>query len=78
MGDGFANFSVDDLGIDSNGRLIVTNPQFGRGLDAAKRLEREKPRPKPPPTNLNCNLCNTVKGCGPLNTVKGCGSQIRE
>ncbi len=83
MGDGLANFSVDDLSIDNNGRMIVTNPQLAGVLEAAKRVERDKPAPAPAPTkpvvpNTNCNNCNTVAGCGPINSVKGCGTKIRK
>ena len=80
MGEGLAQFSVDDLGIDNNGRLILTNPQLAGALEAAKRLERDKPAPpKPaPPVNTNCNGCNAVTGCGPTNNVKGCGTKLRQ
>jgi len=79
MGDGLANFSVDDLRIDSNGRLILTNTQLAGVLEAAKRPEKDTPAPpKTEPPNTNCSGCNTVAGCGPVNEVKGCGTKLRQ
>ena len=69
MDDGLADFSVDDLGIDNNGRLILTNPQLAGAL---KAVERRKPSPLP---NTNCYGCNTAWGCGEVNV--DCVSKLR-
>ena len=76
MGDGLADFSVNDVAIDINGRLVPANAQLAGAMQAAKRLEHDKrAKPKPPPLNGNCAGCNAVTGCGPINSVKGCGTK---
>jgi hypothetical protein len=74
-------FAVQDINVDREGRVIITNPQIARQLNAAVTAKRPKPKPKPP--NTNCNGCNTVPGCGgenmlcgPQNTVPNCGCKI--
>jgi hypothetical protein len=71
---GPTEFAVQDINVDREGRVTITNPRIdGRVYAAAKR-----PKPKP---NTNCVRCNTVKGCGgdpnlicePNNTVQNCG-----
>jgi hypothetical protein len=57
-----AEFAVQDISLDREGRVTITNPRIGGRLYAAAT------RPKPKPPNTNCSGCNSVKGCGPTNT----------
>jgi hypothetical protein len=71
-------FTVQDISLDRDGRISITDPRITGRLHAA--VKRPKP-PKAPtaPDNANCNGCNTVDGCAPhnfscsTNSVKGCG-----
>jgi hypothetical protein len=74
-------FSVADVGVDVDGRTSFENRQLAEYLELATATERRKP--KPPPSNLNCEGCNTVEGCGPvnmtckpINTAEKCGRKI--
>jgi hypothetical protein len=68
------DFAVQDINVDREGRVTITNPGIAGRLHAAatKRRVREAP-------NTNCQGCNAVAGCGesnslcPVNTVKSCG-----
>jgi hypothetical protein len=69
------DFAVQDINVDREGRVIITNPRIARHLNAAAKTPKAKPAP-----NTNCNGCNTVAGCGvtneechPQNTVPNCG-----
>jgi hypothetical protein len=68
-----AEFAVQDINVDREGRVTITNPRIGGRVYAAAK------KPKEPP-NLNCDLCNAVAGCGgtnekcgPVNDVMNCG-----
>jgi len=72
-----AEFAVQDVSLDKEGRISITSPVVAARLLAATKT----PKPSAPkePSNGNCNGCNTVKGCAPsnsgctTNTVKNCG-----
>jgi hypothetical protein len=74
-----AELSVQDISVDREGRVTITNPRIGGRVYATAK------RPKPPqmPPNSNCQ-CNTVKGCAPINekcfppsnTTPNCGCTI--
>ena len=72
----WAGFAVQDINVDQDGRVSITNPWIAGRLHAAAAVKRPVPKE---PSNSNCNGCNTVKGCGPqnsvcpINTVKDCG-----
>jgi hypothetical protein len=73
-----AEFAVQDISVDREGRVTITNPRIAGRLHAAAKT----PKPKPTP-NTNCSGCNTVEGCGgenlickPQNTVSNCGCKI--
>jgi hypothetical protein len=59
-----AEFAVQDICLDREGRVTITNPRIGGRLKAAVAANNPKPKPKPKP-NTNCGSCNTVEGCGP-------------
>jgi hypothetical protein len=71
-------FAVQDISVDREGRITITNPRiFGR-LHAAAAVKTPTTTAKP--RNINCAGCNTTEGCGPLNkacnptnTVPNCG-----
>ena len=73
-----AEFGIQDISVDGEGRIIITNPRIAGRLHAAAAVRKGGPRPKPSP-NTNCATCNTVQGCGPLNesctpnVVANCG-----
>jgi hypothetical protein len=77
-----AGFAVQDISVDRDGRVSITNPWMASRLHAAVAIKT----PAREATNTNCNGCNTVKGCGettnstcPVNTVNRCGGlQIGE
>jgi hypothetical protein len=77
-----AGFAVQDISVDREGRVTITNPRIAGRLSAAAAVKKPKPKPKP---NTNCAGCNTVKGCGgepnlmcqPQNTVPNCGCKIQ-
>lgn len=56
--------SPEDIGMDEQGRIIITNPQVAERLRAA--AARAKPKPKNGP-NTNCH------GCTPQNVTPNCG-----
>jgi hypothetical protein len=61
----FAELSVDDISVDRDGRITITNPRFAGRLHAAVVTKKKE---KPPPPNTNCTgTCNSTKGCGPTN-----------
>ena len=68
--------AIEDIGLDGEGRVALTNPQVAERLKILLAAKRPKPPPKP---NTNCTGCNTVDGCGPSNsncqpnTVANCG-----
>jgi hypothetical protein len=74
-----AEFAVQDISVDQEGRVTITNPRIGGRLYAAAK----RPKPKPEPEqNTNCALCNSTEGCGPtnkhcrpINTVANCGCE---
>ncbi len=66
--EGFTGLSVEDISIDSGGRVAITNPVVAERL-ANIAPQRKRPRPKP---NTNCgDACNSTKGCGPLDLICG-------
>jgi hypothetical protein len=75
----FTGVTVEDLLLDREGRITLTNTMVAERLKLVAKLERQKPRPAP---NTNCSVCNTVKGCGPVNrqctpnTVSNCGCRL--
>jgi len=82
LGNELTGFSVEDVGIGSDGRVTFENPYLAARLEAAKRAQRETTKPVP---NTNCGGCNTVAGCGPsnsscapINTVANCGGKLIE
>jgi hypothetical protein len=63
-----AEFGIQDISVDGDGRVTIANPRIaGRLLAAAAVTKTPKGKPAP---NTNCAFCNTVEGCGPVN--KGC------
>jgi hypothetical protein len=64
--------AVEAVGVDAEGRVTFAD------ADAAAYRAMAAIKTKPIPPNTNCNICNTVKGCGPVNTVKGCSGKFRE
>ena len=74
-------FIVEDIGLDGEGRVAITDPRVAERLRLTLAAKPRKPAPKP---NTNCNICNTVEGCGPLNetcspnTVPNCGCRKLE
>jgi hypothetical protein len=74
-GEPYFNFSLEDVGIDGDGRLIFATRRGSVPSDGATVSEhRKKPPPPTPLPNTNCFFCNAAGGCDPVNTVKGCGS----
>jgi hypothetical protein len=77
---GPAEFAVQDINVDREGRVSITNPRIGGRVYAAAK----KSKPKPPPgPNTNCKGCNAVPGCGttneqcgPTNTKPNCGCKL--
>jgi hypothetical protein len=70
-------FAVQDISVDREGRITITNPRIVGRLHAAAAVKTPKVKELP---NSNCNGCNTSKGCGPTNdkcgpanTVPNCG-----
>jgi hypothetical protein len=71
-----SEFAVQDISVDREGRVTITNPEIGGRLQTAMAVKK----PKPMEPNKNCAVCNTVAGCGPLNkdcrpinSVANCG-----
>ena len=70
--------AIEDIGLDGEGRVAITNPQVAERLKVAVGSRRREPTSAP---NTNCAGCNTTKGCGPLNTkcnpntVSSCGAK---
>jgi hypothetical protein len=58
--DPLARISLEDLTVDEEGRVIITNPELAEQLRAAAQ-----PRAKPAPNNCPSN--NVAGGC-PINT----------
>jgi hypothetical protein len=73
-----AEFAVQDLSLDRDGRVRITNAAMAGRLHAA--AVTPKPKPKP---NTNCKGCNNVKGCGGSNvdctpnTAPQCGCIVK-
>jgi hypothetical protein len=76
-----SEFAVQDISVDREGRVSVTNPRIGARLQTAMAVKKPKPKP-----NGNCG-CNTSPGCNgpdnppdlicqPQNTVTNCGCHI--
>jgi hypothetical protein len=57
----------EDVRVDEQGRIIVTNPQVAERL----RAVAAKPKNGTVP-NGNCN------GCSPINNVPNCGCQLSQ
>ncbi len=53
----FAGLKLEDISIDNEGRVVITNPQI------AEQLKAVAPAVKALDTVIN-NGCNTVAGCG--------------
>jgi hypothetical protein len=67
---------IEEIGLDAEGRVAVTNPEIAARLRRTSAAVRGKPAPAP---NTNCETCNTAKGCDGTNdvchpnTVPNCG-----
>lgn len=81
--DASAGFGLEDVEIDSDGRVRVLNSETASWW-AVAGAAKKKPKPKPKPPNTNCQgpSCNATAGCGPVNqtcnptnTVPNCGCQ---
>jgi hypothetical protein len=62
----FPTLAVEDIGLDREGRVTITNLQITRRLHAATMTSKSKPKP-----NTNCT-CNNSKDCGSKGNVTGC------
>jgi hypothetical protein len=61
-----AGFAVQDISVDRDGRVSITNPWIAGRLHSAAAIKRPA---REEPENGNCSGCNTVKGCGPTNNT---------
>jgi hypothetical protein len=76
-----ARLVADDLRLDGEGRVAITNPAVAAQLIVAAAVKRRPVRRRPAKEgpNANCGYCNTVDGCSPENlrcnpnTVANCG-----
>lgn len=69
----FAGLPIDRISVDSEGRVVVTDPEVAERL---KRAEARRRRGM----NQSCPGANNVRGCGngeTVNAVAGCGSPSR-
>jgi hypothetical protein len=79
----FAHLAVQDISVDGDGRVSITNPWIAGRLHAAAAIKRPA---RDEPSNGNCNGCNAVRGCGPstnsscpVNSLNTCsGREIAE
>jgi hypothetical protein len=67
-----ARLEVEDIQLDGEGRIAITDPQAVQGLKVVLAARRNKPKPRPKP-NTNCFGCNATQFCGGhLNTGPNC------
>jgi hypothetical protein len=66
---------MEDIGLDGEGRVAITNPRVAEHLKIALATRRRSgPLDKP---NTNCG-CNVVAHCGDtiVNAVERCGAKV--
>jgi hypothetical protein len=71
QGELFAGLTLDDISVDEEGRVMITNPQIAERLRAAVPAARPRPNtncgpqcnPACTPNTANCG-CNNTPNCG--------------